>query len=243
LIKTCCHLTRKNIFNSRRIQADDLPFIAACKEDVKLFKSGRKAVDKSPEEQLRRLSTDSRGSTALDSPPASGTLVVTDQRRERKSKFSVKDIFNLRKPGVSSTDVVSVDNSPSTPEPKADGEGPVKAVARIAAHTSSKKRRNSSIIKIEAGIAVKLEGSGDVLLSSDKVVVASATHVGDDVSASIITPKAAIGAGRGRGGLQTRRRGKRNAGDSLRPVKQDRNEDRNGNSPQVIRSVPVPDNR
>jgi hypothetical protein len=227
-------------FFFRRIQADDLPFIAACKEDVKLFKSGRKAVDKSPEQQqqqLRRLSTDSRGSTAaVDSPPAA--LIVTDQRRERKSKFSVKDIFNLRKHGVgSSPDVGSGDTSTPDP-PKAEGGDSVAVKAAAAAQSSIKKHRNSSIIKINAGSDAKVSvESGDVLLRSDKGdhAACASSRVGDGVSPSI-APTASSNARQGRGGgLQTRRRGKRS--DIVqRPLKRNRDgEDRSGNSPQVTR--------
>jgi hypothetical protein len=230
----CYHFKEKqnNHFLHRRIQPDDLSFITACKDDVKLFKAGRKNSDRSQE-------LNSHLSPESPVPPAEVT--PTEQRRERKSKFNVKDIFNFRKQGASVSDGVR----DLTPERKADGGSAAAVAAKIATsgpggglkkrrHLSSSSKSNSSEVRsdcedVSAGKAssasLSMTDVGDGELAK---TTANSWHGDSPHGQSDRTPH------RQRDGLQTRRRGKSSSSTLGRPPGQDKDKgDRNGNSSQV----------
>ena len=234
----------------RRIQTEDLPFIAACKDDVKLFKAGRKGQE---EPSPRRLSTESNNSssstattTDLTTPPATTTATLvaaaTEPRRERKSKFSVKDIFNFRKQGgnSSSADVVSTN---TTTEVKSE-DGAVATASFVESGSGVIKRRNSSLSRVGGSEVKEAAGGGELQRSDNGVgLVSLSSSTGDDgcLAATVVAATVASSSRHDVGRLQTRRRrgGKRSVSSDHRKRndKQDEEEeDRNGNSPQV-RSV------
>jgi len=223
-----------NIICFRRIQPSDLSFIAECKEDVKTFKAGRRiSGEKAAETAPQLLSSPSPHTAAPPGPP--------EHRRERKSKFSVKDIFNFRKQsGVGG--VTSVDVGRGSPLPEPPSESGVRAAV------GKKRRRLPSNIKSDLLSDVKSDceeknrsstGSAASLSMIEKVsessrlvkptttttLVANNCH-GDGDESSPGSLSDGLRTVRGENQQATVR--------SRRPSSRDKDEeDRNGNSPLV----------
>jgi len=224
-----CLESRNYVFVFRRIQPEDLSLIADCKNDVKAFKANRRTGEKSAE-------SDDLSTPSPHTAPA-------EHRRERKSKFSVKDIFNYRKQGGGV--VTSLDVSRGTPPPPklisegggvliAPSVGSQLAVGKKCRRLPSNLKPDSSEVKsdseenrsdCESVSSSMIEVSDGPRLVESPVVVAHICPRGGDGLPSICLQD----------GLQTRRGKPRPVSLAGRRTSSRSKEegDRNGNSPPV----------
>jgi hypothetical protein len=217
-----------NIICFRRIQPSDLSFIAECKEDVKTFKAGRRISGEKAAETAPQLLSSPSPHTAA--PPG-----APEHRRERKSKFSVKDIFNYRKQsgGGSGGGGTSVDVGRGSPLPEPPSESGV----------SKKRRRLPSNIKSDLLSDVKSDCEENTRSSPGSASLSMIEKVSE--SSRLVKPTTTLVANNCHGdgdespldslsdGLRTNR-GEKEVTVSRRPSSRDKDEgDRNGNSPLV----------
>ena len=196
---------------------------------MKVFKAGRRNSEKGavPEEEL------------TSPPPLSApSTPLAERRRERKSKFSVKDIFNFRKQGSCGFDDDGVKNAAEAEAEPLKSEGAENKVSPVASSVhgglgARKRFRRPSNVKSVSACEVRSYSE------ETRPESGSAHSSMSDVDDSVLvrTPVAAICNGGSavclkEGGLLTKR-GKQSA--SSRDKEEE--DDRNGNSPQVL--VPI----
>ena len=140
----------------RRIGKQDLDFVRQCKEEIVTNGNGAKG----PEDERNNVSKDDLVNETDDTPPSK-------LRRERKSKFNVREVLNLapaKKPPSTPTSSRSRTNS-SDGLDKAVFERSDKVFERskngeeVKRHSTEDKDRNSDIVDLNDSSDVKSEKS------------------------------------------------------------------------------------